>query len=601
MDPLQELLELLKTHNPKSFSRLLKTRPHLAELVTQKQQELQTQNLAETLYCIYYNVTPNKCGCGKKALFNTFVRGYRVICSADCDYRKQNQSEKISKVWEDTTKLQAMLAKRTTTNLEKYGVANPIQTPEVQKKLQQTMMEKYGAPSALESPLILDKIKQTNLQKLGVEAPLQNPQIQEKCRQSFLENHGVPNKMQFPRAAWQAQHPDKNPFEIPEIRDKRFETMRAKFGVDYAFQHPDLYKKHQNSMMENWGRLHHSQRHLNDAAYQFLQDPVMMATALKTQSVEEIAIAYDVRPGIIQSYHDKWDLKIIPHRSRSRPEDEVADFLQSLNITVQRNNRTLCKPLEVDFYLPAAKLAIEFNGLYWHSEIGGSKDKKYHLQKMQRCQQQGVTLLTIWSDEWENKTEVCKSVIKHKIHQITNKIPARKCQIRELTNSQTQKFLRANHLQGAVSAEVNLGLEYQDCIVAVLTFGKPRYNKTHRWELLRAAVAVNTHVIGGFAKLWKRFLEKHKPTSVVSYCDRRWFTGEIYKTLGFSLAKSSVPGYWYTDYYQRKHRSQFTKKQLVASGGDVAHTEWQLMQSLGWDRVWDCGQDTWVWTSCGEC
>ena len=43
--------------------------------------------------------------------------------------------------------------------------------------------------------------------------------------------------------------------------------------------------------------------------------------------------------------------------------------------------------LEKDVYIPDY-LALEFNGLYWHSEFG--KDKNYHLNKTLLCKEQDI-------------------------------------------------------------------------------------------------------------------------------------------------------------------------------------------------------------------
>jgi len=98
------------------------------------------------------------------------------------------------------------------------------------------------------------------------------------------------------------------------------------------------------------------------------------------------------------------------------------------------------------------------------------------------------------------------------------------------------------------------------------------------------------------SKLWSYFVQNQQPESVVSYCDRRWFTGELYQHLEFTQTVTGLPTYWYTNYKQRFHRSGFTKKSLVSRGSDPCLSEWAIMQSAQWDWVWDCGQDTWIWT-----
>jgi hypothetical protein len=487
-----------------------------------------------------------------------------------------------------------MVAARKKTCKQKYGVENAALDAGVKEKTRKTNQQRYGADTPLASAQILKKIIQQNLKKYGVEFPFQSKEIQQKARDTFEKNHGAVNQMQFARAAWQHQHGDKNPFNIDAIREKSQDTMIEKYGVRYAFQSPELYQKHVNTHLENWGRANASQTHLTDAQYQLLTDPNQLKQELEQKSLSQVGQDTGIRKSLIQAYHDRYQWNIIPRNSRSGFEDEIAKFLEQNNVSYQRNNRKLIAPQEVDFLIED-QLAIEFNGLYWHSEIAGKKPRLYHQQKMRACAAKNIRLITIWDDEWTEKSQVCQSVILSLLNK-NKKIPARKCTLYTVPNSEIKPFLNQNHLQGHSNASVNIVLKYQDQIVCAMTFAKSRYNKKTQWELLRAASLMGCSVQGGMSKLWSYFVQNQQPESVVSYCDRRWFTGELYQHLGFTQTVTGLPTYWYTNYKQRFHRSGFTKKSLVSRGSDPCLSEWAIMQSAQWDRVWDCGQDTWIWT-----
>jgi hypothetical protein len=124
-----------------------------------------------------------------------------------------------------------------------------------------------------------------------------------------------------------------------------------------------------------------------------------------------------------------------------------------------------------------------------------------------------------------------------------------------------------------------------------MTFGKSRYNKSDDWELIRYC---STHkVVGGASKMMKYFLEKYRPTKLISYSDNRYFTGKVYEEMGFSRVAETI-GYYYTDYHKRYNRLQFQKHKLVQEGYDKSLTEWEIMQQKKYDRIWDCGQITWI-------
>ena len=90
--------------------------------------------------------------------------------------------------------------------------------------------------------------------------------------------------------------------------------------------------------------------------------------------------------------------------------------------------------MEVDFYIPKYKFAIEFDGFYYHSEFSGGKDSKYHLDKTKICEDLGITLIHIFEDEWLQKRDIVESKIKHLLGIQENRIVAKKCKVQEITS-----------------------------------------------------------------------------------------------------------------------------------------------------------------------
>lgn len=77
-----------------------------------------------------------------------------------------------------------------------------------------------------------------------------------------------------------------------------------------------------------------------------------------------------------------------------------------------------------------------------------------------------------------------------------------------------------------------------------MTFGKSRFNKKYDWELLRYCTLSNFNIIGGASKLLSYF-KKNYGGSIITYADKRWSAGNLYKQLGFTQLKDSPPAYWY--------------------------------------------------------
>jgi very-short-patch-repair endonuclease len=282
----------------------------------------------------------------------------------------------------------------------------------------------------------------------------------------------------------------------------------------------------------------------------------------------------------------------------SKPEEELSDYIHSIiNKNIIENKRTIIRPLELDFYLPDYNLAIEFDGCYWHSEIHGHKDKKYHINKTKMCESQGIQLIHIFDDEWTNKKEIIKNTIKHKLNlNNTDKIYARKCIIKEINSKTKNTFLNNNHIQGEDKSKIKLGLFYNDELVAVMTFGKLRLalgNKTsniNEYELIRFATSKT--IIGGFSKLLSYFIKTYNPIKITTYADKRWSNGNVYIKNGFNLIHETQPNYWYMKNYSiREHRFKYRKSELpkLLTNYNSELTEWDNMQLNGYDRIWDCG------------
>ena len=94
-----------------------------------------------------------------------------------------------------------------------------------------------------------------------------------------------------------------------------------------------------------------------------------------------------------------------------------------------------------------------------------------------------------------------------------------------------------------------------------MTFGKSRFNKKYEWELLRFCNKLGYHIPGAAGKLLKYFERNYHPKSIISYADRRWSQGKLYKALNFQLDHSSAPNYWYFKSYTQENLESRVKYQ----------------------------------------
>ena len=249
-------------------------------------------------------------------------------------------------------------------------------------------------------------------------------------------------------------------------------------------------------------------------------------------------------------------------------------------------------------------IAIEYNGLKWHTEWFGKKSHTYHLEKTELCNQKGYGLIHIFEDEYMNHKDIVLSKLCH-ILGISEgeRIYARKCTVREIYSSEAAEFLNKNHIQGFTSSSVYYGAFYKNILIAVMSF-KYGSMKNKGWELTRYATDINKVCIGLGGKLFKQFVRDYKPTYVFSFADRRWTVDifdNLYTKIGFVINKIGRPDYHYynekIERYRRFHKMRLSKQILHKKYGfPLTMTEKEMAKELGYDRIWDCGLVKYVWT-----
>jgi len=277
---------------------------------------------------------------------------------------------------------------------------------------------------------------------------------------------------------------------------------------------------------------------------------------------------------------------------RTTFERKICKLLDENNIKYIPNTRRIIEG-ELDIYIPSFNLAIEINGLHWHSEY--YIDKEYHLNKTKKCNGLNIQLLHFFEDELFEKYPIIESIIKNKILLNNTRIFARKCVIKEIDAKISKEFLNNNHIQGNVNSSIKLGLFNDNELVSLMTFGKLRNvmgNKNKidgEYEMLRFCNKLNTIVIGGASKLYSYFKKTYKPISVTSFANKRYSNGNLYNNLGFKLEYETLPNYWYVIGKTRKHRFLFRKDILVSEGYDPRKTEHEIMLERKIPRIYDCG------------
>ena len=229
-------------------------------------------------------------------------------------------------------------------------------------------------------------------------------------------------------------------------------------------------------------------------------------------------------------------------KKNSKPNMEFAAKLNNNSIYYTQEFNLELK--SYDFKIDNS-LLIEINPTITHnstwSPFGDHEglDKKYHLNKSKIAFDNGYRCIHIF--DWDDQDKIIQSLLPKE------KIYARKCIIKEVNKKECDEFLNLYHFQNTCRGQnIRLGLYYNNELIQIMTFGKPRYNKNYQYELLRLCTKFNYKVIGGAEKLFNYFIKNYNPDSVISYCDNSKFKGDVYERLNMVLKSKGTPTkHWY--------------------------------------------------------
>lgn len=282
----------------------------------------------------------------------------------------------------------------------------------------------------------------------------------------------------------------------------------------------------------------------------------------------------------------------------SMAEEEMSDYVKSIlpgDASVKTSCRRVISPQELDIYIPSHGIAIEFNGLYWHSEARG-KDNRYHYNKWRACKDKGIQLITVWEDDWRDRKDVVKSMLAHKLgvaHQ--RRTYARNTTVHQVPRDQVRVFCDAHHIQGYARGSVYLGLyDNADKLIAVSVW---RENSVNAY--LERYCTAHT-IVGGMGKLLsagKRWAKEHNCTRIITFSDHEVSDGSLYRTLGFTPDKELALDYKYIVGGKRTHKFGYRLKRFRTDPNlryQEGMTERELACLNGLERVWDCGKTRWV-------
>jgi len=516
---------------------------------------IQPFHFPEQKFCFLNNILQYpKCPiCNNILRVKDVKKGFQTFCSIRC-----RRSDLGKKLLNEKTKEY---------NLEKYGVKWVQQNSEIKERKKNSNLEKYGVENVFQTEEVKEKIIKTNLKKYKKKSFSQTEEYKEKTKKTLQEKYKVNH-------VWEKNSSSRIKCEITNLK---------KYGVKNAMQNDKIQTKMKQTQRKNYWEIFNLLLNKKFISPLFSKEDYLkyLSQEFLCNKCNQIFQSNQVNPQNICCPFCK--------KSISNYEMEIREWIKSLNLSTQIifNFR---QKYEIDIYLPDYNLGIEFHGLYWHSEL--HKHRNYHQEKWQFFKDKNIQIIQIFEHEWILKPWIIKSIIKNKLS-LNEKLFARKCEIREISNKDFSSFLEINHLQGNAYSLTKIGLFYQDELVQVMSFGKSRFNKNYEWENIRTCTKCDYHIVGGFNKLLQYFIRNYNPQSIISYVDLRYFDGRGYLKNGFIQKSISEPRYywWKLNSLNVFIRNQFQKKLLSKklSNFNDKLSESENMHNHNYFRIYDAG------------
>lgn len=264
-----------------------------------------------------------------------------------------------------------------------------------------------------------------------------------------------------------------------------------------------------------------------------------------------------------------WEVSVTIKKKQSNLEYFIEEILIDNNIDFKKQFRV--DNFVADFFLPQYNLVIEADGLYWHSDKTGTS-KEYHKNKKDTYNKNNYSSLFFRENEILFKKDIVKSIILNKVGK-SNKIFARKCEIKQINNKLASSFCEENHLMGCGKG-LSFGLYFNNDLVSVMRI----VNLKDGIDISRFCCKKGYSVIGGFSKILSHIKKQLCPKFIQTFIDLRYGEGKYLNSLGFFKETEYLSFIWHKK-LECYHRMKFP--------GETGYEN-------GYNKVWDCGQAKYV-------
>lgn len=437
-------------------------------------------------------------------------------------------------------------------NYRKFGFKNYFVTcsdtcrnknPKKIDKQKQTRIRHFGKYVSDE---IIEKKRKTCLEKYGVSSYSKLKEFSDKVKATKLKNHGSEtyNNSEKMLQTKECRYGSKSYCNLV----KRQETLKKKYGVIAPVQISSVQKKQQETCLKRYGvKCYVSSKECCKQSKKMSYEKMLnnkfdvpvfsFDDYLKTKGVNEFQFKCRKCNRIFSAIHRSGLHNKCPFcypYVPSKSQFELTSFLKQFALIFE-NSRKVIPPYELDAYIPEKKLAFEFDGLFWHSnEV--LTNENYHLNKTILCENLGIQLVHIFENEWLQKKEIVKGIIKNLLGIYDYEIKADSCIIKNIDYKTSLEFQNKNCIlenKEESNSMVNLGLFFNNELLYLMSFFYEK--ETNVWKLISYCNKIGYNIQDGAKKLLYYFNEMYHPKTIISLVDRRWSNGKLQENLGFKL------------------------------------------------------------------
>ena len=529
----------------------------------------------------------------------------RYLCWLKCDYcgkeftREKKSRNKLNKIVNKDSCGQKSCSnnKREEISFIQCGYKSRFTSPDFKDKTKETNIKKYGTETYFGSSDFKTKRKSKLIERYGVDSPLKNDEIKNKQRSTCNDRLGVSNPSESADIIKKRSNNNVSkygcqPSQLPEIQEKRANTCISKYGHESFTQTNDYKIKLKETSLKNYGTEHPlaSEEVRNKIEITMKERYGVSVYSQSPEFKEKFTSTCMARYGVPNA------LCLQKNRQFGKTEHEIRDWLNSFGFSFKTDYSVLGGK-EIDLYDANKNFAIEYCGLYWHTENSlEPRTKYYHYNKYKICGSKNIRLITMFEDEWKNRNLQCQDFLKASLGIFDKRFHARELGIINLPAKEAHQFLDNNHIQGKpINTLCSFALHNNNELLGVMTLGR-HHRDVDKVALTRMAFKQGIQIIGGTSRLLSRckeWLIANNHHELISWSDNRWSAGNVYIKSGFILDTDFGPDYSYVNlakpYIRLSKQSQ--KKSNTGCPKDKTEREWAAEHGLA--RIWDCGKKRW--------